>query len=351
MSSTAVNRIAPVLRALSTDPMTTPAMLDFLATELAGRVITHSWAEDTGKAAVVGFQYLDRIPLTFNLPNLLGIDRSSLGQRWIILGTPLRFRHTLYGGGAALEGVLAKVIGSCRNAGFDGIAVPWVDVDDEIVSPVLDKFDFLSVFYDADWYLDVSPENTIDGVLQRLSRTPRRQFVNDRNHFERTGSTIRDWEQADRAFAPHMHAAFMADHGHNGPELEETAFDAFADLQGASIRVAITQDGRPAGFVMSVSDESTMHVLRWGRPSGPEIGRLYANLGYLDPIAEAARTGVHRLWFGKSAHRFKQLRGFTPVPAKFCFLAFDEVQHEQARSHAVAADRRARQRYDELMEL
>ncbi|WP_185020216.1 MULTISPECIES: peptidogalycan biosysnthesis protein [unclassified Rathayibacter] len=283
--------------------------------------------------------------MTFDLSRLLALSPAALGERWLVLGTPVRFRHTLYGSPAALAPLLERVVRECRSIGIDGVVVPWVDLDDEAMSALLTELGCRSVFSDADWRLDTGGHADLDGLLAALPRTARKQFASDRNHFARTRCTIRDWQPGDEAFAPRLHREFMVDHGHHGAEFTDDAFGSFSELPGARVRVAVDPEERPVGFAMAIHDDTTMHVLRWARPSRGVPDRLYATLGYLDPVEFAIGAGVERVWLGKSAHRFKRLRGLTPVPAAFHFLAFDPDRQARLARAAETADRTARERY------
>jgi hypothetical protein len=345
--ASSVGRVpADLLDALADDPMRRSPTLAFLRDSLAGDVHLRSWWSEDESAAVVGFEYSgERIPLSFDLPRLLGVPGAATGERWLIVGTPVRLRHTLYGCATALAPLLERVGRECRTWGLDGVVVPWVDLDDGDRGSLLADLGFRAVFSDADWRLDTGGHADLDGLLAALPRTARKQFASDRNHFARTRCTIRDWQPGDEAFAPRLHREFMADHRHHGAEFTDDAFGSFSALPGARLRVAVDPEERPVGFAMAIHDDTTMHVLRWARPSRGVPDRLYATLGYLDPAESAIGAGVEHVWLGKSAHRFKRLRGLTPVPAAFHFLAFDPDRQARLGRAAETADRMARERY------
>ncbi|NQX14341.1 peptidogalycan biosysnthesis protein [Rathayibacter sp. VKM Ac-2857] len=345
-ASSVVRVPADLLDALADDPMRRSTTLAFLRDSLAGDVHLRSWWSEDESAAVVGFEYSgEPIPLSFDLSRLLGVPRGATGERWLIVGTPVRLRHTLYGCATALAPLLERVGRECRAWGLDGVVVPWVDLDDGERGSLLADLGFRAVFSDADWRLDTGGSTDLDGLLAALPRTARKQFASDRNHFSRTHCTIRDWQPGDEAFAPRLHREFMTDHGHRGAEFTDDAFGSFSALPGARMRVAVDDEERPVGFAMAIHDDTTMHVLRWARPSRGVPDRLYSMLGYLDPVEFAIGAGVERVWLGKSAHRFKRLRGLTPVPAAFHFLAFDPDRHARLGRAAETSDRVARERY------
>ncbi|QHC58988.1 peptidogalycan biosysnthesis protein [Rathayibacter sp. VKM Ac-2760] len=337
---------ADLLDALAGDPLRRSATLAFFRDSGSGDVVLRAWSADDGSGAVVGFECTgERAPLTFDLSRLLARSPAALGERWLVLGTPVRFRHTLYGAPAALGPLLERVVRDCRAIGIDGVVVPWVDLDDQDTVALLAGLGCHEVFSDADWRLDTGGYADLDGLLAALPRSARKQFASDRNHFARTHCTIRDWQPGDEAFAPRLHREFMSDHGHRGAEFTEAAFGSFSALPGARMRVAVDVDERPVGFAMAIHDDTTMHVLRWARPSQGVPDRLYPTLGYLDPAEFAIAAGVQRVWLGKSAHRFKRLRGLTPVPAAFHILALDPDRQAHLGSAAETADRLARERY------
>ena len=342
---------ADLLDAFAGDPLRRSTTLAFFRDSGSGDVVLRAWSADDGSAAVIGFEYSgERAPLTFDLSRLLALPAAALGGRWLVLGTPVRFRHTLYGPPAALAPLLKRVARECRAIGIDGVVVPWVDLDDEDVSALLAELGCRPVFYDADWRLDIGGHADLDNLLAALPRTARKQFASDRNHFSRTRCTIRDWQPGDEAFAPRLHREFMTDHGHRGAEFTDDAFGSFSALPGARLRVAVDGEERPVGFAMAIHDDTTMHVLRWARPSRGVPDRLYATLGYLDPAEFAIGAGVEHMWLGKSAHRFKRLRGLTPVPAALHFLALDPDRQARLGRAAATADRVARERYQLALE-
>ncbi|MBF4622764.1 hypothetical protein [Clavibacter sp. VKM Ac-2872] len=341
-----------IIDSRASDPMRRWSTLEFLGDSLAGDVDTRTWCDDAGDAAVVGFDFTGtRVPLTFDLAKLLGASDDGIGRRWLVLGASVRFRHTLYGDGSKLAPLMERIHREARLLGYDGIVVPWVDVDDEDRQDLLGQLGYRAVFYDADWYVDCAGRGDLEELIASMPRTARKQFTNDRNRFALTGTRFRDWRAGDERFALGMHRDFMSDYGHERAEFRDEAFARFASLPGATIRVAEDESGRLVGYVMALRDDSTMHVLRWGRPSGDVPDRLYANLGYLDPLMQATRAGVDRVWLGKNAHRFKQLRGLIPVPATFNFLALDPERHAGLAPVAAAADAAARSRYESALEL
>jgi hypothetical protein len=342
-----LQRAAGVIDALSDDPLLDASSIQLLTDCLAGEVDTTAWTHGK-EAAVVGLEYRTTIPLAFDPSRLLGVPATRLGPRWLVLGTPLRFRHTLYGAPARVAELLADIELEAAALGFDGLAVPWVPSGDPMLE-VLAGLGYHSAFLDADWYLDMHDARSVDAVIDALPRTPRRQFRNDRNHFAATDTTMRPWLPADKTATTSMHLAFMRDHGHTRPELDDATPGRFARSPRGSARVAVDHTESPVGFVLTLQDQRATHVLRWGRPQGHVPDRLYANLGYLDPIAQAVAHGSPRVWFGKSAHRFKRLRGLTPVTASLHVRALNASLHRDLRRSADAADLAARRRFNEAM--
>ncbi|GAA4626043.1 hypothetical protein [Cellulomonas oligotrophica] len=330
------------------DPLRSPAYLDFAARHLAGRVRVHRCAAPNDGLAVA-HEYPDRIPLTFDLAahvRAVGVDASGLGARWLVLSTPLRFRPTLFGadGAAALAGLIDRA----RADGLDGVVMPWVPNDDHQLSSILRDQGFIESFYDADWSVRTADHESLDSLLDAMPRGPRKRFVNDRNHFVAHGCTVRGWSADDAADVARMHREFMTDQGHPGPELADTAAAAFAGLPGGRVDIAVDAQGRRLAFVMSLFGDDS-HVLRWGRHRTSDDARVYANLGYLHPLELAVRTGAQRVWFGKSAHRFKLLRGMTPTTASVFALGLSG--HGRMRTALAAAGEAYRARFEELTTL
>jgi hypothetical protein len=336
---------------LSDDPLHSSAYLTFVEQHLAGRLQARVRTAHRGheRAVVVAHEYLDRIPLTFDLATYLravGVTCRDIAPRWLVLATPIRFRSTLLGSAAVLADALDALIAEARDDGLGGVVVPWVREGDELTG-LLHERGFVSAFYDADWSLETAGHDTLDDLLGALPRGPRKRFVNDRNHFAASGCSIRPWAAHDQAAVVRMHRTFMADHGHDGAELADSAVAAFAELDDGRVRMAVDPRGAPLGFVMTLVGSRQSHVLRWGRTSTPDHARIYANLGYLDPLDEAVATGTERVWFGKSAHRFKSLRGMTPSGASVFALPLQGGG--DLPSAMAAADAAYRARFDTLV--
>ncbi|EHN73189.1 hypothetical protein SMCF_7395 [Streptomyces coelicoflavus ZG0656] len=336
--------------ALSDDPLYTDEFLSFVDTQLAGRLQTRISAVPGGRAAAVGHEYFDRIPLTFHLQAYLtaaGVDAGT-GGRWLVLGTPVRFRTGLLGEPQALARLLEDVLSGAKDEGFDGVSVPWVEYASEEVREVLANAGFHSSFYDADWYLDTAGFESAQELFASLPRVPRRNFRNDRKRFEAAGIEVRKYTSADDDDIIAMHREFMTDYGHRAPEFADSAFAEFAALDGGNLEVAVDPVGSVLGFVLVLSGTANVHVLRWGRRESGLDARIYANLGYHRPLEIATELGARRVWFGKNAHEFKRLRGLTPEPAAVYAKALDPAADTRLRQAMGEADDFYRARYRKL---
>ena len=343
------------LQSLSGDPLYSAGFLSFADTQLAGRVETHIYArsEDEWSAAVLGHEYLDRIPLTFHLPSYLNavdvdVDADVVGGRWLVLGTPVRFRSGLLGDPGELARLVDDLVDGAREDGFDGVVVPWVENSSADLCDMLADAGFQSAFYDADWYFDTGGYDSVEELIASLPRVPRRNFTNDRKRFEQAAIKVREFEVGDESDVIAMHAEFMAAYGHPVPEFADSAFAQFAGMGGGTIEVAVDERGLLLGFVMMLSGASSGHVLRWGRRQTAVDARIYANLGYHRPLENALRNGVERVWFGKNAHEFKRLRGLTPQPASVWAKALHPAAESRLSIAMKEADAAYRARYERL---
>ena len=318
--ATTIDEFDPAeLDALTGDCLFSSQFLSFVEAEHAGRAdIRYFYQERDGRLAAFAPAYIYRqdIPLTFRLGDFVGTAASRPGVRaagsHLVVGVPFRLRSRIFATGDDAIGDLVRgIVAWARDEGLGAVVFPFVLGSDAALGGHLRDGNFASAFYEGDFYLPIAG-TTMEEFLQSIPRGPRKRFVNDMNHFEHSGVDLRPVTAvepyADTLAA--LHKALMDRYNRPAVEFTRESFLRF-DQRIRDRHVLLgTAGGRVVGFSLSIHGNGVMHVLRYGRDDTAEGDpRIYANLGYVEPVRWAVAQGLDRVHFGKAAHRAKTLRG------------------------------------------
>lgn len=340
------------LDALTGDCLFGSQLLSFVELEHRERAeILYFYEERDGRleAFAPGYVYRDDVPLTFRLGDFVGDAASRDGVRamrsHLVVGVPIRLRSRIFAtDDEGIRNLTRDIVGWARDEGLSAVVLPFVLGSDASLRAHLQDEGFASAFYEGDFYLPISGA-TMDEFLQSIPRGPRKRFVNDMNHFTQSGLGM----QPVTAVASYadtladLHKSLMDRYSRPAVEFTRESFVRF-ERQIRDRHVLVTTAGdRVVGFSISIAGSGVMHVLRYGRDDTAEgDARIYANLGYVEPVRWAVAQGLDRVHFGKAAHRAKTLRGCLyeeGIVYALCLDSDDQAEVEVAFKQLDTANR------------
>lgn len=343
------------LDTLTADCLFGSQFLAFVEREHRGRAdIRYFYQERDGRleAFAPAYVYREAIPLTFRLGDFVGGPAAPAGGRGhLVVGVPIRLRSRIFGAaGDSVGDLLQGIVEWARHAGLSAVVLPFVLGSDETLRARLREAGFASAFYEGDFYLPIRG-TTMDEFLQSLPRGARRHFRNDMHHFERSGlglAPVDDVAAYADTFAG-LHKSLMDRYGRPAVEFTGASFTRFGEhVQDRHVLVT-TAGAHVVGFSMSVFGASVMHVLRYGRDdTSTGDARIYANLGYVEPVRWAVAQGLDRVHFGKAAHRAKTLRGCRHEEGIVYALCFDAGERAATEAAFERLDETNRARFAAL---
>jgi len=334
------------------DCLYSSSFLRFVEREHSGRarvLYFYEGDESALRAFTVGYVYQVPIPLTFRLGDFIGDD--SVGS-YLVVNVPFRLRsRVLADDQGARVALIADVLAWAREERLSAVVLPFVLGSDHTLREVLDERGFLSAFYEGDFYLPVQGD-TLEEFLVQQPPGPRKQLRNDLNRFRRSAVELLPVSDvaAGAASLARMHEVLMSKYGRPEVELTRESFRVFEQEVADQWVVVAQESGRDVGFAMSMFDDQTYHLLRYGRSETiDENARIYGNLVYLESLRKAIELGCQRVHFGKASHRAKALRGCRYEEGIVYAYFLESWQQRRAQTLFPTLDASNRQRFGALI--